>query len=80
MSPRLSTLCVGWTQSGTTGGNRASFQVTFCVTDGGTPSTDLVLRVSGTGVSTHPCNESVIDEIQGFIGIREGESDGDGKG
>ena len=71
---------MGWTQSGTTRGNRASFHVTFCVTDGGTLITGLVLRVSSMGVSTHPCNESSIDEIRGFIGRREGVSDVDGEG
>ena len=71
---------VGWTRSGTTGGNRASFLVTLCVTDGGIPITGLVLEVSGMCVSTHPCNEGAIHEIQGFIGRREGVSDGDGEG
>ena len=38
---------------GTTGVNRASFHIAVCVTDGGTPSTGLVLRVvSGMGVSS----------------------------
>jgi hypothetical protein len=71
---------VGWTRSGTTGGNRASFHITFCVTDGGIPNTGLVLEVSGMGVSTQPCDEGAIDEIRGFIGRREGGSDGDGEG
>ncbi len=43
---------MGWTRSGITGGYRASFHVTFCVTDGGIPNTGLVLEVSGMGVST----------------------------
>jgi hypothetical protein len=71
---------VGWTRSGITGGNRASFHLIFCVTDGGIPNTGLVLEVSGMGVSTYPCNEGAIDEIRGFIGRREGVSDGDGEG
>jgi hypothetical protein len=32
------------------------------------------------GVSTHPCDEGAIDEIEGFIRRREGVSDGDGEG
>ena len=71
---------MGWTRSGITGGNSASFHVTFCVTDGGIPNTGLVLEVSCMGVSTHPGDEGVIDEIRGFIGRREGVSDGDGEG
>ena len=69
---------MGWTQSGTTGENRAFFHINFCVTDGGTPNTGVVLGVSGMGVSTHPCDESAIDEIRGFIGRREGVSGGEG--
>ena len=41
---------MGWTRSGITGGNSASFHVTFCVTDGGIPNTGLVLEVSCMGV------------------------------
>ena len=64
-----------------TGRNRASFHITLCVPDGGIPSiTGLVLEVSGMGVSTHPCDECVIDEIRGFIRRIEGVRDGDCEG
>ena len=53
MSLRLSTLeLVGLRVEQRTGGNRASFHVTFCGTDGGIPITGFVPGRGGKGVST----------------------------